>query len=226
MGTSSSPNCETGRLPQATSEIDRSLPIDPIFGVSGGQRLSWAERLKPDRQVVKGWNALVVMMGVGFFLRLPLLSLGLWRDEAATILNIRGETIAEFFNNILIYENSPPGFFLLMGLWVRCFGTNDWVVKIPALAIGLLLIQAVYVLGETVCSRKIGLMAAAFVTLAQPTVFYSQEIRPYGLVALLVTWAMVFYVRLMVSGGLRHWLALVLSLVGAMYVQYTGYCLG
>jgi 4-amino-4-deoxy-L-arabinose transferase-like glycosyltransferase len=231
MGKFPSPNCETCQtdiLSQDPSQIDRSMSIDPSWAAGGRQRATWRDRLRPGQTVVKAWHVVFAMVGLGFFLRLPLLSLGLWRDEAATILNIQGETIAEFFNNILIYENSPPGFFLLMGLWVRCFGTHDWVVKLPALAIGLLLIPAVYVLGETVRSRKTGLMAAAFVTLAQPTVFYAQEIRPYGLVALLVTCAMVFYVRLVAAGGVGrwHWMALVLSLTGAMYVQYTGILFG
>jgi Dolichyl-phosphate-mannose-protein mannosyltransferase len=226
MGKISSPNCETDLQLQNPREIDRSMSIDPSWDAGSRQGFTWSDR-QPGKPIVKGWDALFILIGVGIFLRVPLVFFGLWRDEAATILNVQGGTIAEFFNNILTYENSPPGFFLLMGLWIRCFGTEDWVVKLPAVAIGLLLIPAVYLLGKTVSSRQVGWMAAAFVALAQPTVFYSQEIRPYGLVALLVTLAMLFYCRLLKrSDGRWDWIALVLSLVGAIYTQYTGLLFG
>jgi 4-amino-4-deoxy-L-arabinose transferase-like glycosyltransferase len=225
MGNLSNP--KTGFLLQDSTRGERLIAIDPMVEDREVQPVVWMSRQR-EFAVAKGWDALFVLIGLGAFLRLPLAFLGLWRDEAATVLNIQGETIAAFFNNILVYENSPPGFFLLMGLWIRCFGTNDWVVKIPAVAIGLLLIPAVYLLGKTVSSNQVGRMAAALVALAAPTVFYSQEIRPYGLVALLVTLAMVFYTRLLRSGGMgrRDWIALVLSLTGAMYVQYTGLLFG
>jgi hypothetical protein len=226
MGNFSNPNAEIGFLQQDSTRGDRSIPTNPVVEVQGAQT-AWMDQPKAFA-IAKGWDALFVLIGLGAFLRLPLTFLGLWRDEAATILNVQGETIAAFSNHVLVYENSPPGFFLLMGLWIRCFGMNDWVVKLPAMVIGLLLIPAVYLLGKTVSSRQVGLMAAAFVALAPPTVFYSQEIRPYGLVALLVTLVMVFYGRLLKGNGAnrRDWIALVLSLAGAMYVQYTGLVFG
>jgi 4-amino-4-deoxy-L-arabinose transferase-like glycosyltransferase len=167
---------------------------------------------------------LLGLMVVGGLLRLPLMGLGLWREEAATLLNAQGETIWQFFQNIALYENSPPLFFFVMRVWTGWFGTGDWVAKIPAVAIGLLLIPAVYSLGKTVSAPKTGLMAAALVALAPPTVFYSQEIRPYGLVALLVCASAIFYCRLLQSGGAgrRDWIGFVAAMTGMIYTQYTG----
>jgi len=179
-------------------------------------RLQFTWQLK-DRYLV---GSLVLL---GLLLRLPSLRLGLWRDEASTYFDSLPSGLGEVIKTVIRSELNPPGFYLIMHQWMRWFGAEETVLKIPALLFGLLLIVATYGLGRAIGSRNTGLMAAAIATVAPTAVYYSQEVRPYTLTALLSCLVVLLYCKALNSEHQKQYLlgfALCACLLS--YVQYTG----
>jgi 4-amino-4-deoxy-L-arabinose transferase-like glycosyltransferase len=169
----------------------------------------------------------IVLLGItltGVFLRLPLIFMGIWRDEAAVFFDIQGDTIAQILHNISIYEFTPPGFFLMMTPWLRWFGHNEIMTKLPVFVMGIGLIFATYRLGRMVSSKKVGLIAAATTAFSQPAVFFSQEARSFTPAALLACLCIALYCRLLRHGGQRKldWIAFILAITGLLYFHTPG----
>lgn len=162
----------------------------------------------------------------GALLRLPLLFIGIWRDEAAVFFDLQGDSIGQILHNIAIYEATPPGFFLMMMPWLAWFGHSELMMKLPVFIMGIGLIIATYQLGRMVSSPKVGLMAAAITALSQYTVFFSQEARSFTPTALLACLCMGLYCQILRHSG-RHkldWIAFILAMTGLLYF-HTPACL-
>jgi uncharacterized membrane protein len=74
-----------------------------------------------------------------------------------------------------------------------------WTVRLPALAAGITLIPASYVVARALYDRRAGLCAAALVAAFGPLVDYSVNGRGYTLGALLVLAALWLAGRLLTS---------------------------
>jgi hypothetical protein len=169
----------------------------------------------------------IALLGItltGVFLRLPLIFMGIWRDEAAVFFDIQGDTIAQILHNIAIYEFTPPGFFLMMLPWLRWFGHSEVMTKLPVFIMGIGLIFASYRLGRMVSSKKVGLIAAAMTAFSQPAVFFSQEARSFTPAALLACLCIALYCRLLRHGGQKKldWIAFILAMTSLLYFHTPG----
>jgi len=154
-----------------------------------------------------------------------MLQLGLWRDEASTYFDSIPNNFKEIINTVIHSELNPPVFFMIMHQWIKYFGSNEIVFKIPALLFGLLLIPSNYVLGTLTGSSNAGLIAATIATFSYNSVYYSQEARPYTLTALLCCWVMFFYCKSLDSTNKsQNWYIFAFTICSAilLYVQYTG----
>ena len=160
---------------------------------------------------------------LGLLLRLPFLRLGLFRDEGSTYFDALPTTPGEVVRTVILCELNPPGFFLIMHQWMRWFGSQEIIFKLPALIFGLLLIAATYGLGRVVGSRTTALLAVLFATLAPAAVYYSQEARPYTLSALLSCLSVLLYCQALRSKRqIPYLLGFVVCAGLLVYVHYTG----
>jgi hypothetical protein len=163
------------------------------------------------------------LMLIGLLLRLPSLRLGVWRDESSTYFNALPADLHEVINTVIYSELNPPGFYLIMHQWMHWFGAEDVIFKLPAFIFGILLIPATYALGSLISSRTIGVIAAAVTTFAPEAIYYSQEARPYTLVALLCCFTVFLYCKAIDSKKPRWYLlGFIICATTLLYVQYTG----
>src|SRR5262249_48551559 len=84
---------------------------------------------------------------------------------------------------------------LLMHVAYVTLGNQPWVLRLPALLAGVLLVPATYVLGRQLFGRGAGLIAAVLVTTASYLVEYSTNARGYTLEALcfVLTFSLVVF---------------------------------
>jgi hypothetical protein len=175
------------------------------------------------RPVLADALVLAILLLGGLLLRLPGLELGLWRDEASSYLNALPDTLDGVLARVAANELNPPGFFLALHAWMGAVGADEAAIKVPALLSGLLLVPAVYALGHAVQGRWAGLVGAALAAVSPPLVYYSQELRPYTLAALLATLTVLAYVKALGKRHRRAYLAaFTLGAASLLYVQYTG----
>ncbi len=173
----------------------------------------------------KAATALLPVAGITLIalaVRVPLLSIGMWRDEAYTYFDILPATIHGVLARIAVSESNPPVFFVVMHAWSSLFGFDELALKTPPLLFGILTVPAVYALGRASGGRFVALWSAGFAALAPELAYYSQEVRPYSLAVLLTVLTVVTYWRALTT---RRWDAFATWVVAAtllIYVQYTG----
>jgi len=82
----------------------------------------------------------------------------------------------------------PPLYYALLHLWGLLGGTSPASLRLASVLFGVAAIPAIYAATRRIlASRRAALLAAFFLAINPLHVFYSQEIRMYGLVALLST---------------------------------------
>ena len=94
----------------------------------------------------------------------------------------------------------PPLYYAVLGGWLRLVGVNPEIARFLSILFGTALVPAAYRLAHSLYDRVAGLAAAAVVAVAPFAIYYSQEVRMYGLVTLLGLASVYFFVELMEGG--------------------------
>ena len=168
--------------------------------------------------------ALGIVTAAGLLVRLPVLALGVWRDEASTFFDATlPGSMPALIDFIHLAELNPPGYFLVMQQWIAAAGAEGAVFKIPSLAFGLLLIPACYLLARAAGGGILaGLVAAFVICISGEAIYYSQEARPYAMAALVTALTAVALMRALAAPRPANVLLLALSGAALLYTHYTG----
>jgi hypothetical protein len=140
---------------------------------------------------------LVVAVLIAIVLRVWHLSgPSLWYDEWVTHEDVTKRLAHMLIVSVPQNEGSPPLYFLAGWLWVRIFGAGDTALRSLSAVIGVATVPVVYFLVlELRLRRTIARIAAFFVAVNPLLVWYSQEARPYALLALLGAVSLLCCVR-------------------------------
>ena len=79
----------------------------------------------------------------------------------------------------------PPLYYALLHGWTGLFGAGPVSLRLLSVLFGVLAVPAIYLAGRRMLSRRAALIAAFLLAISPLHVYYSQEVRMYGLVALL-----------------------------------------
>ena len=167
----------------------------------------------------KDWLILLLLVGVGIALRFHMLGAkSLWGDEAFSVLVARMPWHV-FFNSARYGEGNMVLYYLLLRPWVHLGDSEFWLRSLSAL-IGVSTIPAIYKIGKDFLSAKAGVIAATLLAIHSYHIRYSQELRSYTLVALLVVLSTYAFLAMIEKPDRRIFQALyVLSSALAVYAQ-------
>ena len=160
---------------------------------------------------------LFLLIGAGAALRFSYLShFSFWYDEVATAIQSRQPTSEIIFSPL--HPVYPPFYFLLLHV-LPISGTGEWLLRFPSALAGTLTIPLMFLLGKQLFDTATGMMGALLLTISPFHIYFSQEARPYAIVMVVVTAALLFFTRWLQSRQSRDaWIATGLLVIGA-YVQ-------
>lgn len=163
---------------------------------------------------------LVFILLAGCFTRLSDLHLeSMWADEIMSY-NRASLTDWDTAHEMLKKANHPPLYeWIFLRLW-SSFGTQDLVMRLSGVLLGVLSIGLTFALGKILFSVRIGQVGALLFALSPLHVYYSRELRMYALLTVLTTLAILALYRAIRRGGWRYWLGY--SILGAANI-YTHY---
>jgi 4-amino-4-deoxy-L-arabinose transferase-like glycosyltransferase len=156
--------------------------------------------------------------------RLPtLISRPLWYDEAFAVLFSAEGPRAMSYGTLLVQQGiaadvHPLGYYTLLWIWQAVAGASPVAVRALSVILGLVLVYIGYRLSRTLFEERIAIVAASMLALSPFQVHYSQEVRMYVLLSVLLLGATFVYWKALEGGSLRYWLAF--SVLGAA-AQYT-----
>lgn len=159
---------------------------------------------------------------LALILRLVNLNQSLWFDEAINVVYASSTDFWWFVTKYPIGDFHPPGWFAILWVWGHIFGFSEIAVRLPPLILGVFTIGVTFLLGKELFNRRVGLLAALFLTIAPLHVYYSQEARMYALSAFSATLSFYFLNKTIQR---KKWssLGFIISLVLVLYSDYLTY---
>jgi hypothetical protein len=151
------------------------------------------------------------LVGIGAF--------PVWTDEGWSIW-ASGDGLLQTLTR-LTTDRHPPLYFLLLDLWRDVAGESRLALRFISLAAGLVTVALSYRMAAEHLGRRVGLCAAALLSVLPISVYYSQEVRHYGLFALWVLLSWWSFGRILRRpDAIRWWVLYVLSGTAACYTLY------
>jgi mannosyltransferase len=120
----------------------------------------------------------------------------------------------------------PPLYYAILQLWLNLFGTSDVALRLLSVVIGTATIPLLYILARKLFTdHRIALVAAFLLAISPFHIYYSQEVRMYGLVTLLGLASIHLCVQLLaMTPGTRASASTAFSFIlvttAALYTQY------
>ena len=117
----------------------------------------------------------------------------------------------------------PPLYYLLLHFWMRLFGPSVVSVRLVSVLIGTATVPLLYIAGRRLSGHLGGLLAAVLLAISPFHIYYSQEVRMYGLVTLLGLAALTFTAQWNARAGypgIGRWVGYVLTATAALYTAY------
>lgn len=154
-------------------------------------------------------------------LRFTGLGQSLWLDEAISVTFAQKLDFWKFVTQYPIGDFHPPLYFAMLWIWGHLFGFSELSVRFPSVIFGVLTVFFTYLIGKELFSKKVGFLAAIFLSLAPLHIYYSQEARMYALAAFATTLSFYFLVRLF--NKKPAFLGYSLSVAVVLYSDYLTY---
>ena len=124
----------------------------------------------------------------------------LWYDEWLTTEATSGG-LGDVVRHSATREGIPPPFFLLMWGWVRIFGDGEAALRTVSALAGVATIPVAYAIVREIGQPRRAARAAALLVAVSPAlVWYSQEARPYSLLALFGALTVLAFLRVWRAG--------------------------
>ncbi|UCF06055.1 MAG: glycosyltransferase family 39 protein [bacterium] len=149
-----------------------------------------------------------------------------WVDEVNSIWQVNGHIGSPLDN--MLHNFHGPIHFAFLWLWGKVGGWGEaWTRSLSAL-MGLVTIWLIYVLARRIAGRRVALWSALLLALSPFHVWYSQEVRNYAFLLLVVVLSMILFFRILegsVAGlepgfrsrkGIGVWIAFILASIAAL----------
>jgi 4-amino-4-deoxy-L-arabinose transferase-like glycosyltransferase len=173
----------------------------------------------------------VAILGLAAALRFYNLSgRSLWLDEIVTASTVRLTNLSDLIAlrrpNLIgqsyVDVNQVPLSYLPTWL-LRPFGDSEFMLRLPSVVEGTLLVLAVYLLARSLFRTRAGLIAALMTAVFPFAVWYSQEARSYALFMVLTTAQMYGAYMAVKRGRLIDWVALAVFSTLNLYTHYLAF---
>ena len=156
----------------------------------------WLRTTAPDERAEFGRYKLVLAGLILLALGLRVARLGfqpLWWDEGWS-LYFATTDLATMLERTAV-DIHPPLYYLLLQAWSQVLGKSVLSVRLLSVVIGTATVPLIFVVGRRLLGRPGGLLAALLLAVSPFHIYYSQEVRMYGLVTLLGLAALYFALR-------------------------------
>ncbi len=171
--------------------------------------------------------AIILVLILGFLLRLVNLNQSLWLDETVQAITSKGSFLGLFTE--LRGDFHPPLYHFLMWAWAHLFGNGEIVMRLPSVFLGTTTIYVIYLIAQKLLSKKSKwpLIVALFLATAPFHIYYSQEARTYAMTAFLAALSTLFFIKMIDKKGSKKQrqkssIFYILSTVLLLYADYYG----
>jgi len=147
----------------------------------------------------------------------------LWWDEGYSLFFATRDLVTMLERTAI--DIHPPLYYALLHVWLNAMGKDANAARLFSVLVGTATIPLLFAFARALFSTRVALTTALVLALAPFAIYYSQEVRMYGLVTLLALASWYLFVRLLdaTPGKPRTALLAMLYIVtttAALYTQY------
>lgn len=172
-----------------------------------------------------GKVAVILILALGIRL-LGIAARPIWYDEAFSILFSETGPAAMLYGTLApagagSADIHPLGYYTLLWLWMKAFGTSLVATRSLSILAGLLSIYLVYLIAlEWLSDQKTARLGMLLAALSPFLIHYAQEIRMYSFLALWLLLTTYAYQRGAKSSDRKWWLGFSISAALAQYTHH------
>jgi mannosyltransferase len=164
--------------------------------------------------------ALLLIVGLAFGLRVwDLWRTSIWFDEAYSLFLAR-QHLPELLRRLRTEDMHPPLYYVVLGLWIKAFGTSELALRLPSAIMGAVLVGLTYLLARRLVDQRCALTAAALVALSPFQLMASRDARMYPFLAVFALGATYALWQALDTRQRRYWVAYVGAAVAAIYTHH------
>jgi len=162
---------------------------------------------------------LIIFASLG--LRLIGINQSMWLDEAISA-NVAQMRWGEIISSFSMTDFHPPAYYLFLNLWVKMFGNGVVIMRLSSVLFSLITIWLVYRIGILIKDKKLGLWAAVLTGFNPLLIYYSQELRMYSLVVMILMIAVYNWIKIVKNEGKKiNWIGFNLA-TGLAFITFYG----
>ena len=174
------------------------------------------------KSFVRAPLAVAALTLLGFLVRLRGIGQSLGGDELLSWFGTWHQPLSIVVQRSPEYRDPNPPLFFLLAKASESLGDATVSIRLPSLIAGTLLVPLVWALGRRIANERAALAGAALTAVNLTAVFYSNEARPYELLAFLGALNAFVLLKALDSRKTAWWLAWALTAAAVMYTHYTG----
>ena len=180
--------------------------------------------LRPSQFAIRPPYWVLFFTILGFGLRLQRLGFQpLWGDEGWSFY-FATQSLDQLLALTAI-DIHPPLYYILLKGWLFIVGEGAEEARILSVIFGTTLIPVMGVLGRRLFNWRVGTVAAGVTSIMPLAIYYSQEVRMYGLVTLFGAMSIYFFIRHEnnqnpVSGRKPYQIAFIATTAAALFTHY------
>lgn len=138
---------------------------------------------------------IIAVLVLSLVLRLIGINQSLWLDEAISA-NVAKMPIGEIVKNFSINDFHPPLYYWFLDIWTKIFGSNVVLLRLSSVLFSLVTIYFVYLIGQKIRNKKVGIWAAILLAINPLFVYFSQELRMYAMATMWLTIGFYYFVKI------------------------------
>jgi hypothetical protein len=142
-----------------------------------------------------------------------------WYDEWLTG-NAASGSLDHLRRYVTDQAGIPPTYFAIMWVWARVVADGDGALRVLSALVGVATVPVMFAAVRELANRRAARMAAVLTAVNPMLVWYSQEARPYSLLALVAALSLLFLARYRNDGRHRDLMLWTLACACMIAVHY------
>lgn len=169
------------------------------------------------------WIMLFILF-LGLILRMAFIDKaeGLWNDEYTSWM-IASIPLGKHFVDAVFSQCHMPFYYLYLKFFIRFFGNSDLMLRLTSVLTGFLSIIVMYFVGKEFRNKNLGLLCAAFTSISSFLIYFSQEVRPYGILFLFASLSLLFMLRLGRKQNLYNFIGFLIFQILIIFTHTIGF---
>ncbi len=151
------------------------------------------------------------------------MNLPFFHDEYSAVLRTSYTSINDLVEQGVKPDFHPAGVQFFLYFWVKLFGSDPWIVKLPFVLASIASVYLVYLVAKKWTNETVGLITAAFLATSQYSITYGTYARPYAtglFFTLLLILALTNIIQRPDHKFRKNWILFVIAGTACAYNQY------